>query len=93
MNKTLQKKINEDTKLFWKYVRSKSKTKITINELEDENGNPTSDSQEKARLLNRYFISVFTNEDTSNIPNFEHKYHGEPLNNIVIDEETVKKSD
>ncbi|MES9905329.1 MAG: reverse transcriptase domain-containing protein [Sedimenticola sp.] len=83
--------VKENSKGFWKYVRTKAKTKVTIDELEDETGSLTSDSAEKAKILNSFFISVFTNENVENLPNFNDQYHGNPLNSIEINEETVKK--
>ncbi len=73
-------------------MRWKSKTKVTINELEDDTGTITADSTEKAKILNRFFLSVFTNENVENIPNFDERYHGVPLQNIHISEEKVKKN-
>lgn len=83
--------IKEDNKSFWKYVRSKSKTKVTINELENEDGTLTTDSVEKARILNKYFVSVFTNENTDSMPDFRSRHNGEPLENIEVNDEAVNK--
>ena len=56
----------EDPKKFWKYVKSKSKTKEKVTNLKykDENGNiktTTSDS-EKANVLQDFFSTVYTTE-------------------------------
>ena len=57
--KDLASKIKTDNKLFWSYVGSKMKTKSSSGELEMPNGDLTSDSQEKADILNNFFVSVF----------------------------------
>ena len=58
-------------KQFYQYVSSKLSKKDPIPELTDDNGTKTTSDEEKSTLLNNYFSSVFTNENTSNIPNFE----------------------
>ena len=50
--KDLASKIKTYNKLLWSYVRSKMKTKSSLGELEMSNGDLTSDSQEKADILN-----------------------------------------
>ncbi len=35
---------------------------------------------------------MFTNENINTMPNFETKHQGEPLDNIIITQETVKKA-
>lgn len=50
----------------------------------------TDGSQEKAEVLNDYFSSVFTEEDTGDIPTLEKKHHGTPLTDIEITPEKVK---
>ena len=68
--KDLASKIKTDNKLFRSYVRSNMKTKSSLGELEMQNGDLTSDSQEKANFLNNFFISVFEDESTENVPDF-----------------------
>jgi len=53
----LAKKIKEDRKSFFAYVRSKSN--VRVGSLENENGQVISDSEEKAEKLNDFFCSVF----------------------------------
>ena len=55
-------------KVFWKYAESKLKTRQTIQTLIRKDGSKSSTAQEKADTLNESFASVFTEEDTSNIP-------------------------
>lgn len=68
--KNLAENIKENNKAFWAYVRSKSKTKETIGNLEDSTGEIKSESKEKAEILNAFFTSVFTKENLQSIPDF-----------------------
>ena len=54
------------------------------------NGNLTSSDQETANTLNEYFSSVFTNENDTNIPNFEDRNFNENLDEILITEKMLK---
>ena len=56
---------------FYQYVKSKTKPKENISSLLKEDGSLTKDDSEKAEVLNNYFSSVFTKEDTDNIPIFK----------------------
>ena len=62
--KDLAYNIKTEPKAFWRYVNSKLKSRQTINDLVDDTGQRISDNQEKANLLNNYFSSVFTRENT-----------------------------
>ena len=55
----------ENPKSFWKFVKSKTKTRSVIGDLKNENGEWISDDHEKANELNSFFSLVFTkNEKT-----------------------------
>ena len=58
---------------------SKMKTKSSLGEIEMSNGDLTSDSQEKADILNNFFVSVFEDEGTENVPTFPDHPFTEPL--------------
>ena len=60
--------VKDNPKAFWKYARSKTKTKSGISDLRKDNGSLTSTDLEKAEVLNRFFISVFTQENTETMP-------------------------
>ena len=66
--KDLASKIKDNNKLFWSYVRSKTKTKMSVSKLDKGNGELTNTDQETADVLNNYFASVFETEDDQNIP-------------------------
>ena len=90
--KDLATRIKTDSKLFWSHVRAKTKTKSTVGALKAENGTPTTCDQEKAKILNKYFASVFTEEETKNIPSFEDRNFTEPLEDTLISPEIIVKS-
>ena len=87
--KNLPAKIKTDNKLFWNYVRQKSKTKSSVSKLLMSNGNLTSSDQETANTLNEYFAGVFTEENENNIPEFEHRNFNQILHEISITEKQV----
>lgn len=60
--KGLAAKIKHDSKLFWKYVRSKTKTLTKVSKLETTDGSLTEKDEETANVLNQYFFSVFEEE-------------------------------
>ena len=55
-------------KAFWKYAKSRLKTKPQIPALSKPDGSKASTPKDKAETLNAYFSSVFTVEDIQNIP-------------------------
>ena len=69
--RALEKKLARSEKsdrMFNAYVKSKTKSKVSVGPLKDANGKVISDSMEMAEELNSFFSSVFTREDTSNLP-------------------------
>ena len=53
---------------FWKYIKAKRKDDVGIYTIVVD-GKPCTDAKSKAKALNSYFKSVFTKEDTENLPN------------------------
>ena len=90
--KDLASKIKTENKLFWSYVRSKMKTRSSLGELELTNGNLTSDSHEKANVLNSFFSSVFENEGTGELPDFTDQPFAEPLCSTDISIDKISKT-
>ena len=68
------------------------KTKSSLGELEMTTGDLTSDSQEKADILNNLFVSVFEDGGTENLPDFQDCPFTEPLHSIEIIENILKKA-
>jgi len=58
--KLCEKKIKKDTKSFYAYVRSRSKSKVKVGPLIGESGSTVNDSKEMAEVLNNNFSSVYT---------------------------------
>jgi len=83
--------IKFDPKPFWRYTNSKLKSRPKLGDLVDEDGKLTSDDNKKAELLNNFFTSVFTQEDTSKIPKLDIIHTGTPLTHIEITPEKVNK--
>ena len=67
------------------------KTKYSFGELEMPNGDLTSDRQEKANILNNFFVSALEDEGTENLPNFQDCPFTEPLHSIEIKENIISK--
>ena len=55
------------SKTLWRYIKCKRQDGNGVSSLK-ENGQLHSDSRRKAEILNNQFCSVFTSEDTLNIP-------------------------
>ena len=82
--RNISKEIKNDNKLFWRYVNSTRLTKVLIPDLDKPDCS-------KAEVLNAQFSSVFTEEDTSNIPTQEDLHIESPLTDFTITTEVVKK--
>ena len=53
--KNIALKMKDDSKIFWKFVQSKTKTKEDIQCIIEENGEIHSENKEKVELLNTFF--------------------------------------
>ena len=62
--KSVAKYVKTNSKIFWKYVNSKTKINATIPELgcEKNPNNKAKDDAEKAEMLGKYFSSVYVKE-------------------------------
>jgi hypothetical protein len=91
----LANNITQDSKSFYAYIRSKQRCKAKIGPLKDSTGNIVTDDKLTAGQLNKYFVSVFTKEDLTNVPEPDKIFVGsiinEGLNKIEINEELVYK--
>ena len=86
--------IDMDRKSFYAYVRSRSKARVAVGPLVDDQGTIRSLPQEQAQEFNSYFTTVFNVESLGNIPEADRIFQGsdaEKLNYIVIDSELVRK--
>ena len=78
-----------DNKLFWGYVRSKSKTKSTVSKLMNDEGKVSESNQETACILNKFFASVFEKEGDEELPEFTERNYNQPLEFLIFTEEQV----
>ena len=76
MKKRLAKNIKNDSKSFFAYIRSKQRTKDKVGPLRNQDGALVIDDQAGADLLNKYFSSVFTQEDLTNVPEPKKMFQG-----------------
>lgn len=60
--------LHENPKAFWSYIKALRKEKCGIPTLNTKSGIPATSDTTKANTLNGQFQSVFTDEDTKNIP-------------------------
>ena len=67
----LSKESRSNPKYFWKYVQSKMKTNTGIRPLLRKDGQMVVSDADKEDVLNTSFSSVFTRENTTNIPHIE----------------------
>ena len=76
----LERKIAKDkkknSKAYYSYVKSKTKNRVSIGPLVQEE-EVVGDSEKMANILNSWYCSVFTEEDLSNMPNPEVLYTGD----------------
>ena len=66
-NKLFESLEQKNLKPLWRYIKSKRHEGNGVSPLK-ENGQLHSDSRRKVKILNNQFCSVFTSEDTTNIP-------------------------
>ena len=89
--RNISKQIRNNNKLFWRYVNSQRQSKASIPDLQRPDGSFATTDTEKANILNNQFLSVFTREDTTNIPEFDPLPFTSTLNNVNISSNEVKK--
>ncbi len=75
-------------KAFYNYANSKLKTRQGVSNLRRDDGTTTNSDQEKASELNKFFSSVFTDED-SDVPTFSDRHNDVLLESVEIKEKDV----
>ena len=90
MEKDLAFRNEDNGKKFRDYIQSRTKTRPRVGPLVDDGGNSTCDSQEMANILNRYFGTVFTQENLANIP-VKPRETRETLGSIEIHEKDIRE--
>ena len=72
----LGENIKQDSRSFYKYVKSKQQVKDNIGPLKGQNGEVSSDSKLMAEEHNNFFTSSFTRENAENILNSNIQFEG-----------------
>ena len=81
----------DNPKAFFAHVNNRKPVKNTIGPLKDRTGSIISNDEGMANILNEYFASVYTEEDTSEIPIVPIVYRGNnPLRKMEITVDKVK---
>ena len=78
-------------KMFWKYAKSRLKTRDNISSLKKQDGTIATSAGDKAEALNEFFASVFTLEDLQHIPSAPTYNFEDLLLTIDITSELVKE--
>ena len=87
--KKIAKEAKSNPKAFYKYANSKLKVRAGIADLDTPAGKATTD-QQKAEALNSFFTSVFTRENTENMPQPQSR-DVNPISDLVITKKMVEK--
>jgi len=82
--KKLAKNIDVDRKSFYAYVRNRARSKPQVGPLVSEQGEVTSESHNMAEMFNQFFTSVYTIEDTDNIPTAEPLFRADDDQKLLI---------
>ena len=88
---TLALNIKKKPKSFWRYAKSRLKTKQCIPPLVRRDGTKASTAQEIAYTLNDFFVSVFTKENKTSIPVPQNRRIGESLVTILFTPDMVRQ--
>jgi len=79
--------IQSNPKSFYRYVRSKAKSKERVGPLKDSTGKIIDNDSKMCDVLNDFFASVFTTENIESIPEVTQVFNGDDgqlLNNITV---------
>jgi hypothetical protein len=82
-------RVKNNPKALFSHANKKIKTKSTVSDLKLPEGGTTSTGNEKVETLATFFESVYTVENTENLPIFESKNPSKPLNEINVTGEMV----
>ena len=81
--------VKDNPKEFWAYIKHQTSSAKGLAPLLKEDGSLALDAQDKAELLNDFFASVFTSEDTDNIPVPDPRQVESFLTDIKFTEENI----
>ena len=77
-------------KLFWKYAKSRLKSRQSIPSLTKPDGSKATSAKDKTQALNDFFTSVFTDENLHNVPSMPTTQVIEAMSTIEITPYIVK---
>ena len=80
-----------EPKLLWKYVNSRLKSRAQIEDLLREDGSFARTSLEKAEELNRFFATIFTDENKLQVPELEDRSDGVHISTVNFDAEDIEE--
>lgn len=86
--KKLTINIKGNQKSFWKYVRSRIRTKSTAGNLKMPNRRAADSEEEKAMIFNSYFHRVFM-VDVQNILSLRESHYNEELQHMMFEGDKV----
>ena len=89
LNNMLDPEKDNNSKKFWKYIKSRKQDTMGIGTLKN-NGVLAETAEQKAEMLNSQFTSVFTTENTTNMPSKGNSPF-KPMKDIKISEKGVEK--
>jgi hypothetical protein len=83
---------NGNSKPFYAYLKSKTKSRTPVGPLKDSNGSTIMDKKKMAEIINAYFSSVFSTEDADTVPAADDEEIRTRLLDVQIENaEVVKK--
>lgn len=78
-------------KVFFSYARSKLNVRQGVHNLLDDKGNTISDDGAKANVLNNYFSTVFTVEESTSLPDMDIRLFSSQMTEVNFTQEDVRK--
>ncbi|XP_033755818.1 uncharacterized protein LOC117338570 [Pecten maximus] len=90
--KDLAEKIATDPKLFWKHVRSKTKTNSSIQQVKRPNGELTKNNIETANIMVEFFSSVFVADNNIAHPDLRVRRYTTPLETVEFTSDEILKA-
>jgi hypothetical protein len=91
LEKDLARNVDKNNRKFTKYVKSKTKSRTTIGPLITADKKVLTESKEIAEELNRFFSSVFTQEDLTTIPAAESEEIRSRMIPVRISEQEISR--
>ena len=88
--KDLAGKIKTNPKIFWKYVKGKSKA--AINKVYADNGSLTTNDKSTANVMNACVASVFVKDEDAQLPVLTDQHLVSQLSNFTITDKDVDKA-